>query len=587
MKLKLPPASPLAVVFGLVASVFTSSTHAYTITAAGSGQPVHWGVPKLNLAGNPANRVGLSPDYFFQAVVRGLRRWQAATGGVIQFDYWQGNDADIYVPNSNYNNVSSVYFASALQGGQQLVNTNIIGLTQVWYNPDTAEILEADVVLNDLHYTFTAGTGDTSGPGSGRVSGGVGSQVYLENVLTHELGHAYGLSHSGGLQSTMLYMEAPDQAHLSCDDMAGVRRLYGNAATPAMGSINGRIVRENGTGIFGVQVVAISNDRGVALASSLTDPAGNYTISGLEPGTYHLMAEPFYSGASTLPPYYASVNHSICGGARFGRRFLFSGGQELAPVSVSWGQNIGAGTLTLQCGTSGGAVIPSTVGGTTQGSASEVSSGSASERFAIADRFNGGNDLYYRLSGFSGSVTVRGLSYSLYSSVRANLEILDSAGLVVSSQSVNPTYSSESGYQNFDAITSAVNLPTGDYYLHARRLSNPASTYYPAGSLAVDSVPFLVLAFQLNVSPTTGSAGTPVHAKCRMDENFPPYTSPDGDPRQRDEGGCGMIRRVDGGSGPPDAGTGIFLALSALFPFFAMAASWRYLRAPRRRPLTP
>src|SRR4051794_40392120 len=89
----------------LLAPLFISlQGHAYTPTVTSAGTPLRWsGKARLPLAGNPINRSGLSEKEVFDAVVRGLRRWQTASQGQIDFDYWQGKDPSVYEPNSKYN----------------------------------------------------------------------------------------------------------------------------------------------------------------------------------------------------------------------------------------------------------------------------------------------------------------------------------------------------------------------------------------------------------------------------------------------------------------------------------------------------
>jgi hypothetical protein len=201
--------------FTVIVLAFASSAYAFTETVTSSGTPVRWktqdGGFKFNLAGNPINASGLDSEDFRQAVVTGLQRWQAASGPPLNFDYWQGTDDSIYLPNSDYNGLSSIYFASHGGKGQGLT-PNILGLTQVWYNTTNGEILEADTVLNDRDFHFTMNPQDTSGYGSKKSTFQGSDRVYIENVITHELGHSLGFSHAGGLQSTMLFMESPEEA---------------------------------------------------------------------------------------------------------------------------------------------------------------------------------------------------------------------------------------------------------------------------------------------------------------------------------------------------------------------------------------
>src|SRR5205085_9974288 len=127
----------------------------------------------------------------------------------------------------------------------------------------TGRILETDIVLNDLNFRFSTDPRDTSGYGSGGPPGRRGgmSKVFIENVLTHELGHALGLSHSGGLQSTMLFMESPEQAHLGCDEAVAVHALYGGYDSKR-GSLTGSVTSISGNPVFGAHVLAISRRRG-------------------------------------------------------------------------------------------------------------------------------------------------------------------------------------------------------------------------------------------------------------------------------------------------------------------------------------
>jgi hypothetical protein len=299
----------LAAAFGLLVA---GRSYAWVPTRTSEGDRVFWKRPstsssfKVDFAGNPTNRSGLSADDIKSAVVRGLQRWEKASGGAMDFDYWQGTDSSLYETDSDYDGISSIHFASAAPR-DSVLPANVLGMTQVWFNTDTGEILETDIVLNDLQAQFTTDPTDTTGYGNGRPSTIYeGTQlVYIENVLTHEFGHALGLSHSGGLQATMLFVESPEQAHLSCDEQVAIRSLYPlSADSRKRGGISGRVISPDGSGVFGAQVSAVSRLRGVAVASVVTDRDGEYEFSALEPGDYFLISEPFFGGSSALTSYY-------------------------------------------------------------------------------------------------------------------------------------------------------------------------------------------------------------------------------------------------------------------------------------------
>ncbi|HXN52210.1 MAG TPA: matrixin family metalloprotease [Candidatus Acidoferrum sp.] len=115
----------------------------------------------------------------------------------------------------------------------------------------------------------------------------------LESVLTHELGHFLGFSHSA-VWSAMMYPYAPapgtftgtrptaqqPDAPLADDDRTGLRILYPDPADAVdIGAIAGRILPANPlslppsppgvTGIFGAHVVAVDQSSGAVIAATI------------------------------------------------------------------------------------------------------------------------------------------------------------------------------------------------------------------------------------------------------------------------------------------------------------------------------
>ena len=148
----------------------------------------------------------------------------------------------------------------------------------------------------------------------------------LESLLTHELGHFLGFSHSA-VWSAIMFPYAPTpgtfsgmrpttqqaDAPLGDDDRTGLRVLYPDPAdTVHQGSISGRISPANPlalpaspvgvTGVFGAQVVAVDAANGAAAGAAIggwscaaPGPAqfdGTYQIDGLAVGhSYTVYAE--------------------------------------------------------------------------------------------------------------------------------------------------------------------------------------------------------------------------------------------------------------------------------------------------------
>jgi hypothetical protein len=181
------------------------------------------------------------------------------------------------------------------------------------------QILDADIYFNPSNSQTTYAT-----PAALPTSA---NSYDLESLLTHELGHFLGFSHSA-VWAAMMFPFAPapgtytgtrptaqqPDAPLSDDDRTGLRVLYPDPTDAThVGSISGRILPANSlslpasppgvTGIFGSHVVAIDSSTGGVAASviggwSCTNPGpaqfdGTYEIDRLSVGhSYTVYAEP-------------------------------------------------------------------------------------------------------------------------------------------------------------------------------------------------------------------------------------------------------------------------------------------------------
>lgn len=199
------------------------------------------------------------------------------------------------------------------------------------------QILDADVYFNpgDSRVTFATPAALPAAQ----------SAYDLESVLTHELGHSLGFSHSA-VWSAMMYPFAPapgtitgtrsttqqPDAPLGEDDRTGLRVLYADPAdTVHAGSIQGRILPANPlslpgappgvTGIFGAHVVAVDAASGAVIGGTLggwscaaPGPAqfdGSYEIDRLAVGqSYTVYAEPLNGVVD--PSQVSNATASIC-----------------------------------------------------------------------------------------------------------------------------------------------------------------------------------------------------------------------------------------------------------------------------------
>jgi hypothetical protein len=190
------------------------------------------------------------------------------------------------------------------------------------------QILDADVLVRpaDANTKFATPAALAANPNA----------YDLESILTHELGHSYGFSHSAVWRAMMFVFAPPPgqftgsrpgtqspDAPLSDDDRAGLRVLYPDPSDAThVGTIRGHVLPANPlvlpvspagvTGIFPAQVVAVDNVTGAVAAATIAgwtcgDPGpaqfdGTYSLDRLPVGpsqTYQIYAEPL-DGPVTL-----------------------------------------------------------------------------------------------------------------------------------------------------------------------------------------------------------------------------------------------------------------------------------------------
>jgi hypothetical protein len=174
--------------------------------------------------------------------------------------------------------------------------------------------VEADILFNP-NFSFSTSTTAVAGA------------TDLEWTATHEIGHLLGLDHTTIVHSTMFPTIPTGRIYgrtLSADDIAGVSSIYPNAQFAAKGTISGtvRTTANPGMPVYGAIVVAVDAN-GAPAVSAITDPNGQYTINGLDSGTYTIYAEPMdspfqFGNAGTLQRIYpgATVNSNFTTGFR-------------------------------------------------------------------------------------------------------------------------------------------------------------------------------------------------------------------------------------------------------------------------------
>jgi hypothetical protein len=152
---------------------------------------------------NPSN-LDVTPTAAIAAVRSGADAWALQSGSPFAFNY-VGTTTGTTVINNGKN---EVFFRNATNG-------TAIATTYYWSSGGVA--LDADVVFWDGAYTFFTGSSGCSGG------------FYVEDVATHEFGHALGLGHSAVSDATMVSGQqycGTYKRSLAVDDILGLEVIY-------------------------------------------------------------------------------------------------------------------------------------------------------------------------------------------------------------------------------------------------------------------------------------------------------------------------------------------------------------------------
>ena len=202
MRLKLSVALSAAVV--AIATVASTGVSAYALLGYSWAQPM---VPYyINSANMDVPAAAIEP-----AIRAGADAWQLQSGASFAFGF-----AGYSTQTTNTNDgINLVMFRNASSG-------SALATTYTWFSG--TRMIDADIVFWDAGFQFFTGSSGCSGG------------FYIEDVATHEFGHALGLAHSTFATATMYpsISTCSQQARsLDPDDIAAVLALYSRSATPA------------------------------------------------------------------------------------------------------------------------------------------------------------------------------------------------------------------------------------------------------------------------------------------------------------------------------------------------------------------
>ncbi|MDD5111194.1 MAG: matrixin family metalloprotease [Candidatus Altiarchaeota archaeon] len=170
---------------------------------------VKLGSIQVNYSINPINPQGLTENFVTSAISTSAETWDDATTKELFKNQYTIDTTASY---GNLDGKNAIAFGSYPTNG-------VIAVTSVWYNRRTKQITEFDILFN-TYYTWGDATVDSS-------------LMDLQNIATHELGHAVGLSDLYTQSCTAVTMYGysnngeTKKRTLESPDIAGLQSMYG------------------------------------------------------------------------------------------------------------------------------------------------------------------------------------------------------------------------------------------------------------------------------------------------------------------------------------------------------------------------
>jgi Matrixin len=199
------------------------------------GLPVYWKNACVGYSVQSDASIHVSYDEAVDIIDTAFQAWTTATCDGSPVGIAASNTGSVTCNEVGYNSPES----NGRRGNQNLIvfrdrswpyedgATDTLGLTTLTLNLETGEILDADLEINASRGNFS--TTDTV-PSDG---------FDLLSVVTHEVGHFFGLAHARDPMSTMFasYQSGSSELRsLTEDDVAGICAIYPTATTRSGGA---------------------------------------------------------------------------------------------------------------------------------------------------------------------------------------------------------------------------------------------------------------------------------------------------------------------------------------------------------------
>lgn len=236
-------------------TLMSSKGVAFELHHTDDGEPVHWGVSSVQVVVDEASAEALG-DGAREAIAAAFGAWLSVEGAELPEVHITVGPVDEIGYRSGAENHSTVRF---VEGGHApaglALATTVISFDQA------GRILDADIVINGLPGRRFAvfAEADEDDDDDERHDGAFD----LQDVLTHEVGHFFGLAHNDGDGAATMFPDiAPGELSkrsLNQDDEAGLRALYVPAAAPAAACAFGAEPRSRAPLALGLALVVAAS----------------------------------------------------------------------------------------------------------------------------------------------------------------------------------------------------------------------------------------------------------------------------------------------------------------------------------------
>lgn len=199
-----------------------ASSSAYVIQETSSGKEIHFKTLPQDFLLSEDGSVDVVGGGEFDALTAAFASWDAVPDCDAKFASLAAvnmDKTDIFtdggLPGRDRKNLVAWVEEDWFEGGA------LIALTYTYYIETTGKILEDDISMNGVDYTWTVDDGTV--------------QTDVESIAAHEIGHAFGLGHSLEADATMFATASQGETQkrsLSVDDMAAVQHLYPPGCCP-------------------------------------------------------------------------------------------------------------------------------------------------------------------------------------------------------------------------------------------------------------------------------------------------------------------------------------------------------------------